>query len=143
MHGRRMLRSVATFCSYHSRVMMGDDLLREAWHNVLLEHGFHDGVRREALVQLLRRNMFTKLAQLRDADHPRTWVGASDCSGAELEALWGVRQRCRPRSRQVACFLTCVIGVAPSVAFQVQTKAKTVVATSHVRCGLVGSCPAT
>ena len=82
--------------------MMGDELLRDAWHNVLLECGFHDDARREALVQLLRRNMFTKLAQLRDADHPRTWVGASDCSSAELDALWGARQRCRLRSRQAA-----------------------------------------
>ena len=78
---------------------MGDEVLRESWLCVLLEHGFVAGERTEALVQLLMKNLFTKLSQLRYADHPRTWVGASQFSEKELQELWQVKTACRSRSR--------------------------------------------
>ena len=93
--------------------MTNHDLLVDFWRNVIAENvpSFSDcreaGIcveGKSALCQLLAaflvKNDFTKVDQLKQADHPSEWIGADALSRDELELVWSLRKVARRRSRK-------------------------------------------
>ncbi len=79
----------------------------EYWSRTLAQCGFHGSIdrykiycitlggalawyaphRSRALCRLLLQNDFTRVSQLANADHPRSWPGSSDCADSELDFI--------------------------------------------------------
>ena len=92
--------------------MANHDLLLDFWRNIIAENvpsvsdGRDAGIcveGKSALCELLAaflvKNDFTKVDQLKQADHPSEWIGADALSRDELELVWSLRKVARRRSR--------------------------------------------
>ena len=90
--------------------MANHDLLFDFWRNILAENLPSDrrdiGICVEGktalcdlLATFLVKNEFTKVEQLKRADHPSEWTGSGAFSQDELELVWSLRNVARRRSR--------------------------------------------
>ena len=76
------------------------------WFRTLIDAGvLHEYRRVKGLANLILKNDFDSLAQLRKASHPRDWWGASFFDEAELDAVWRLCQARCACARRALCEL--------------------------------------
>ena len=72
----------------------------DRWTAALVDEGFQgEKVLLDALVKLLMDNQFTGISNLKYADNPREWEGASEVDADGLAFLNQIRKRRRSSAR--------------------------------------------